>query len=1004
VIWTSYGYDPLGQLTSVVDDHHNTTTATYDNLGRRTVIDSPDSGRTQTVFDLAGNTIRKITAKLAATNQAIAYDYDFNRLAAIRYPIFTASNVTYTYGAPDAPNNGAGRITRITDGAGTVSREYGPLGEVTRESRTSPAQGSHIQTFTTSYRYDTWNRILSMTYPDGESLSYRYNSGGQVDAATGVKGEFTYQYLKRLDYDKFEQRVLLDTGNGTRTRYTYDDADRRLTNLQANLSQGYVFQNLRYGYDNVGNVTSIQNDTVAPSGPEVGMQVGGPSTQTFSYDDLYRVTHAEGTYQPRTPRTDRYRLDMAYDSIHNITSKNQLHELVSNGNAIVDGKTTYNYGYTYGGSRPHAPTTLGIYTLQYDANGNQISRDQQPKPRRQMIWDEENRLACSHENVQSSTLPQTPASCDDAGGTPNNARYYYDDQGNRVVKDGAQFHMYPNQNYSTRGNQEFKHVYIGPTKLITKFVEPVHRYEDRQYYTHSDHLGSTGFITDDQGGLAEHLQYFPGGETWVSEHPSQPVPQQYTGKELDSETNLYYYGARYYDPRTQVWQTPDPALGSYLDGAPAGGVYHSPNLALYTYAQHNPIRLNDPTGKWVNIAIGAGIGLLVGVGVEGVRQAVTGEFNAARLAGAAGAGVVSGAIAGATMGASLVVEGAGAVAGGVAGGIVNRAITGEKQTTEAVVTDAVISGVTFGIVKGGGAAIRSVRGSAPTPPAARPVTPRAPCVNSFTPETRVLMADGSTKAIAEVKVGDLVMATDPRTKQRGPRKVTNLIVGDGTKNLVEITVQGKVITATDLHPFWVDDEGRWVAAKDLRPGDALRLPDGQRVRVGAVQYETKILRVHNLTIEGVHTYYVLAGAVAVLVHNCRGNSAPFQNKMGNLQGELDAADALGVRPVSPGQAGFDEAVNSGTVKWAVGQDGKLLVMPKTVAGEEISHTALTRGAPVLAAGEADIAGTGGRYFGLEISNHSGHYRPCNCSLDFAVQQFRDAGIDFAPSAIQYAAP
>ena len=601
VIWTSYGYDPLGQLTSTVDDHHNTTTATYDNFGRRTVVDSPDAGRTETVYDLAGNETREITAKLATQHLAISYDYDFDRLAAIRYPVFTANNVTYTYGGPGAPHNSADRITNVTDGAGTVAREYGPLGEVTKETRTAPAQGSHIQTFTTEYRYDTWNRMLAMTFPDGEVLSYRYNSGGLVEAATGAKGEFSYPYLSRLDYDKFEQRALLDTGNGTRTQYTYNAADRRLDNLQAKLGQGYVFQNLNYGYDDVGNVTSIQNDTVAPSSPDVGMQVGGPSTQTFQYDDLDQLTHAEGSYQPRTPRTDRYSVDLTYDSIHNITSKNQVHQFVSGGQTTTDGKLSYNYGYTYGGPKPHAPTTLGIYTIGYDANGNQISRAQQPQPRRQMIWDEENRLACSHENVQSSTLPQTPASCDNAGGTPNDARYFYDDQGNRVVKDGAQFHIYPNQNYSTRGNKQFKHVYIGSAKLVTKFVEPANRYEDRQYYTHSDHLGSTGFVTDTQGGLAEHLQYFPGGETWVSEHPSQPVPQQYTGKELDPETNLYYYGARYYDPRTQQWQTPDPALESYLDGKPNGGVYRSPNLALYTYVANNPVGLTDPNGLWDNV-------------------------------------------------------------------------------------------------------------------------------------------------------------------------------------------------------------------------------------------------------------------------------------------------------------------------------------------------------------------------------------------------------------------
>ncbi|HEX6686418.1 MAG TPA: SpvB/TcaC N-terminal domain-containing protein [Candidatus Limnocylindrales bacterium] len=594
VIWTSYTFDALKQQTAVTDDRNNVTSATYDNFGRRASVTNPDSGRTVTEYDLAGNIIRKVTAKLAAEQKAIEFDYDFDRVRAVRYPIFPANNVTYTYGAVGAPDNTADRITSIVDGAGTVTRKYGPLGEVTQETRTVSVQGGQSRTFTTGYQFDTFSRVLRMTFPDGEALSYRYDSGGQVDRATGSKGTFSYTYMQRLDYDKFGERVLMDTGNGTRTQYTFDPLDRRLNAMKANLSEGYVFQNLNYTYDDVGNILSVRNVTEPPSGPDVGMQVGGPSTQNFRYDDLHRLVHAEGTYQSRNPGLDTYRQDVAYDTVHNLTSKTQVREIVKGGNTQQDGKLSYAYGYAYAGSKPHAPTTIGPFTIAYDANGNQISRDQQPRPRRQMIWDEENRLACSHENVQSQTLPQTPASCDNAGGTPNAARYRYDADGVRVVKDSAQFHLYPNQHYSTRGNHEFKHVYIGETKLLTKFVEPVNRVEDRKYYSHPDHLGSTGFVTDESGGLSEHLKYFPGGETWVSEHPSQPVPHQFTGKEFDPETGLYYFGARYYDPRTQVWQSPDPALPD--------AARNPTDLSAYLYGAGNPLTFIDPDGRQVRKA------------------------------------------------------------------------------------------------------------------------------------------------------------------------------------------------------------------------------------------------------------------------------------------------------------------------------------------------------------------------------------------------------------------
>ena len=84
---------------------------------------------------------------------------------------------------------------------------------------------------------------------------------------------------------------------------------------EGQLAQGYVFQNLNYTYDNVGNITSTVRTTRSHQRPQVGTQVGGPSTQTFQYDDLYQLMHAQGSYQPRGPKTDTYTFDLHYDSI-----------------------------------------------------------------------------------------------------------------------------------------------------------------------------------------------------------------------------------------------------------------------------------------------------------------------------------------------------------------------------------------------------------------------------------------------------------------------------------------------------------------------------------------------------------------------------------------------------------------------------------------------------------------------------------------------------------------
>ncbi|MFF0264376.1 SpvB/TcaC N-terminal domain-containing protein [Kribbella sp. NPDC004536] len=603
VIWTSFGYDPLGEKTSITDNAGHVTSTVYDALGRSTAVISPDSGETDTAYDLAGNAVTKHTANMAV-GQVVNYDYDYTRLKAVRYPVFTANNVTYTYGAPGAARNTAGRIVHIVDAAGTQDFEYGALGETTKDTRMVTNHGSFPGSFTTSYTYDSFNRVLKLSYPDAEILTYHYNSGGQVDSATGTKTGHTYPYLTRLDYDKFGLPLLQATGNGTTTTWTRNPVTRRVDNLKSSLSAAhgnYTFQNLNYAYDPAGNITKLSNAITLPPGPQVGVQVGGPSTENYRYDDLYRLVHADGTYTPQANKTDAYTLDTTYNALSDIINKNQTRTITSPTSRTTDGALSYNNGYTYGASaRPHEATKIGLYTFQYDSNGNEISRAIQSGPRRQLIWDEDNRLACSHENTQATTMRQAPTSCDNAGGTTS-SRYLYNPSGGRVEKIDANVHIYPNQNYSTVDGKAFKHIYINGSKLLTQQVEPDQQLEDLQYWDHPDHQGSTNYVTDDSGAIAEHLNYFPGGETWNDEHPSQPVPAQYTGKELDPQTGYYYYGARYYDPRFSNWTATDSALPRRAST--------SQSLATYSYADANPISNTDPDGNeplpgWAAASIG----------------------------------------------------------------------------------------------------------------------------------------------------------------------------------------------------------------------------------------------------------------------------------------------------------------------------------------------------------------------------------------------------------------
>lgn len=83
--------------------------------------------------------------------------------------------------------------------------------------------------------------------------------------------------------------------------------------------------------------------------------------------------------------------------------------------------------------------------------------------------------------------------------------------------------------------------------------------ENLIYYYHPDHLGSSSFISDASGLSTQHLEYFPFGETFVEENESSFFTRyKFNAKEQDEESALYYYGARYYDPKTSIWLGVDP--------------------------------------------------------------------------------------------------------------------------------------------------------------------------------------------------------------------------------------------------------------------------------------------------------------------------------------------------------------------------------------------------------------------------------------------------------------
>ncbi|MEO3850727.1 polymorphic toxin-type HINT domain-containing protein [Streptomyces sp. B8F3] len=185
-----------------------------------------------------------------------------------------------------------------------------------------------------------------------------------------------------------------------------------------------------------------------------------------------------------------------------------------------------------------------------------------------------------------------------------------------------------------------------------------------------------------------------------------------------------------------------------------------------------------------------------------------------------------------------------------------------------------------GLVKDGPGAVEVRQASKPVKLVKAAKACKVP--HSFVPGTEVLLADGSSKPIEDLEIGDKVVVTDPETGKTSIRKIVATITTEDDKDFVDLVIKADgettTLTSTTTHPFWTREKNDWVDAGDLTPGQTLRTPDGTIATVQDVRYYTKRQRTHDLTINEIHTYYVLASDTPVLVHNCNIESARFAQK------------------------------------------------------------------------------------------------------------------------------
>ena len=630
----SYSYDPLGEMLKAQDSKGNAVSLSYDLSGRRRSLESSDAGKILLSYDEAGNLAKKTDAVLRGRGEAITYEYDgLERLVKVKYPRSAATE--YVFGEPGASKGGAGRLIQRRDASGRVRYEYGKLGETIAMTRTIDRLTPLADDLDArlEYRADYLGRMQRITYPDGEVLNYGYDSGGQLASAKSEHNGLATTYVADIAYDAFGQRSYIEYGNGLRTNYAYDEDRRWLSTIRTTGKLGAAYQDTSYRFDLAGNVLGYEN--VAAS---------YETSQSYGYDGLYQLTSARGTsvYHPfgLAEYTSNYAQSFAYDAIGNMTRKKSSC-LTSPSRAVGD-DLNFDYAYSYYAGKAHQAEKIGNLYYRYDSNGNLIEEREgghgsgdvlagtvyssgdlrmtdsgfgivrqgsgsggsgKTAYARNYAWDEENRLIRSADNSIA-------------------VDYRYGADGQRAAKYSRNGEsLYFDSMWAVQADnpslRQMKNVFVGQTRIATRLTlqgEATTGYERQNtYYYHPDHLGSAQLVTDYQGNEYERIEYTPYGESWIerAQDGLDLLPYKFTGKELDSETGLYYYGARYLNPKTSAWISPDPAIGDYIPLAPVdeearkyngnlpgmGGVFNLMNLALYHYAGNNPVKYTDPDGS-----------------------------------------------------------------------------------------------------------------------------------------------------------------------------------------------------------------------------------------------------------------------------------------------------------------------------------------------------------------------------------------------------------------------
>jgi YD repeat-containing protein len=289
---TNTSYVPQDEPAQVTDARTNATVYVRNGWGEAIQETSPDRGTIVYIRDVRGLVTQMSDGRGLVTN----YTYDgLGRMLTRTFPGVPAETVTWAYDATASGNRGIGRLTSVTDGAGSLSITYNALGQETRHRRTFGSTG-----YNTDFTYDAAGNVLTVIYPSGRRAIYTRDALGRVTTVTtrpSATGTVS-TVVSGITWRPFGPVAGMTFGNSLVASFSYD-LDGRLTGI-ATAGSGANVQGLTYGYDPADNIVSITDALAAAR------------SQTFVYDSVNRITSATGPYGT---------IGYAYDLVGNRTSR-----------------------------------------------------------------------------------------------------------------------------------------------------------------------------------------------------------------------------------------------------------------------------------------------------------------------------------------------------------------------------------------------------------------------------------------------------------------------------------------------------------------------------------------------------------------------------------------------------------------------------------------------------------------------------------------------------------